>query len=169
MQIRKWMPWYPRDTRHPAHDTPQPWVGLHGDLDQLFEQMLAGFGVAPPAEHGEPFKTGLPRVSLDETDDEVRVEVELPGMDEKDVELILEDDHLVITGRVDREEDADGEQGAPKGLARYAASFRRVIPLRREIDRDKVDATLDKGVLTVVLPKTADSKQRTRHIAVHGV
>jgi HSP20 family protein len=167
MTISKWVPWYHLPQQHAAVPRGRPYA-LRGDLDRLFQQLLTNIGTDPPGPGHEAFDHGLPRITVDETDEEIRIEAELPGLTEDDFELTLEDDHLILAASVQRETEQDGEGEAPKGIARYAASFRRVVPLTWDIEREQVEALLDKGVLTVRLPKAAPHEESTKRIAVRS-
>ncbi len=105
---------------------------------------------------------GLVAAELAETKDSVIARLEIPGMDEKDFEVSVEDDVLVVRGekRFEREEDADTYHVFE---AAYG-SFVRALPLPCEVDAERADATYKRGVLTVRLPKAKSA--RTRRIPI---
>ena len=119
----------------------------------LFEEVDRFFGDFAP-ERFVP--------SIDVTDDgkALVVSAELPGIDKDDVQLEVHDDALVIRGEK-KHERATEEEGCYR-TERYFGSFVRRVPLPRDLDVAHAEATFDKGVLTVRLPKAAreDEPQR---------
>jgi HSP20 family protein len=101
---------------------------------------------------------------VSETDKEIKVSAELPGMDEKDIDVSLTRDSLTIKGEKKQETEDKGEDYYR--MERSYGSFTRSIPLPIEVDTDKVQATFKKGVLEITLPKTARAIQETRKIPV---
>ena len=106
-----------------------------------------------PSMEGEPFDFG-PAVDVYETDTEVVVKVELPGVKKDDIELTIEDDRLLIRGESKHEEDVE-EEGYHRRELRYG-SFRRAVSLPSAVKQDEVNASFDDGVLTVRAPKTEE-------------
>ena len=147
----------------PVRREDHPLFSLQRDMNRLFEDFWRGFDLPSLFDdHGWAFGAFEPRVDVEETADEVRVTAELPGLDEKDFEVTLSGDTLVLKGEK-REEHEDRAQGWRE--RRYGA-FERTIPLPVEVDEDKVEATFDKGVLTVVLPRSSRAEAKTRRIEI---
>ena len=92
-----------------------------------------------------------PRVDVSETDTELKIEAELPGIDEKDVEVVLSDGRLTIKG--EKKQEKEEKKKDYHMVERSYGSFARSIVLPFEADPDKVKATFAKGVLTVTVPK----------------
>jgi len=136
-------------------------LGL-SELDRWFDELWRGFGVEPVSE-----QTFAPRVDIRETEDEVRVVADLPGLDEKDVDVSLEGDVLTLRGHREEEktEGEEGERGWHR-VQRYRGSFERSFRLPFEVDPEAVKASYRQGVLTVVLPKPVEEKPRHRQIPV---
>ena len=105
-----------------------------------------------------------PHVELGETDKEIRVTAELPGLDENDVELTVEEGVLTLRGEK-RAEVADKDRGYSE---RSYGRFERRIGLPQDVDRDKVTATFKNGILTVALPRTEAANENVRRIPVNG-
>jgi HSP20 family protein len=103
------------------------------------------------------------RISRSETDKEIRVAAELPGLEEKDVDVHLANGILSIRG----EKKTETEDKDRRFSERYYGRFERRIPVE-DIDEDKVAASFKHGVLTVTLPKTASAKDNVRRIAING-
>jgi len=105
-----------------------------------------------------------PRVNVSETDGEITVTADLPGMDESDINLSLKDDSLCIRGK--KEEKRERKDGEYTYYESSYGSFERVVPLYCEIDQDEVEASAKKGVLTIKLPKAKGAEGRSRQISV---
>ena len=99
-----------------------------------------------------------PAVDIVDHADDILVKAELPGLDKSDFTIEVESDRLILRG----EKKAETEQKEGTCLIRevHYGSFYRAVPLPATVDRDKAEATYKHGVLTVTLPKTADSKSR---------
>src|SRR3546814_16601970 len=96
----------------------------------------------------------MQRDELGETDTEIRVTAELPGLDEKDVDITVEDGVLTLRGEK-RAQVADQERGYSE---RSYGRFERRIGLPQGLDRDKAAATFKTGVLTVTLPRRQEER-----------
>ncbi|RJG52856.1 Hsp20/alpha crystallin family protein [Sphingobium terrigena] len=170
MAFRDLIPWSRQENRLPVpvsaerdrdNDT-HPLLSLHREVNRLFDDVFRGFGV--PALAGFDRAAGWPHVELGETDKEIRVTAELPGLDEKDVEIIVEDGALTLRGEK-RSEVEDKDRGYTE---RSYGRFERRIGLPQGIDRDNGKATFRNGVLTVTLPKTEAANENVRRIPVNG-
>ena len=170
MAFRDLIPWSRQENRLPVpvsaergrdNDT-HPLLSLHREVNRLFDDAFRSFGV--PAFAGLDRAAGWPHVELGETDKEIRVTAELPGLDEKDVEIIVEDGALTLRGEK-RSEVEDMDRGYTE---RSYGRFERRIGLPQGIDRDHADATFRNGVLTVTLPKTEAANENVRRIPVNG-
>ncbi len=105
-----------------------------------------------------------PAVDLAEKDDAYEITAELPGLDEKDVEIKLSNHTLTIKGEKSEEKE-DKQKDYYLSERRYG-SFQRSFQLPEGVDADKIDANFAKGVLTVKLPKTAEAKKGEKKITV---
>lgn len=107
-------------------------------------------------EKGEKEMFRLPMTNVNETDKEFVLTMEMPGVQKKDIDVSVEDGHLVVTGERNEKIKTDGL------LRREIRSekFRRSFLLDSSVDRDRIKAKLDHGVLTVTLAKRADSVGR---------
>ncbi|MFQ5958096.1 MAG: Hsp20/alpha crystallin family protein [Alphaproteobacteria bacterium] len=162
MATRGLMPWASRRRLAPfAWGENDPFRSLHREVDRLFEDFMRGLDIPP-------FRTGdglmVPDVDVAETDKEIQVSVELPGVDEKDIEVSLSDGVLTIRGekRVEKEE-KDKEYHR---LERSYGAFERALTMPVAIDEDKVDATFAKGVLTITVQKKPGAKAAKHKIKV---
>jgi len=109
-------------------------------------------------------RVGWPSVDLEETDKEYRVTAELPGLEERDVEVLLHDGVLTVRG----EKRVEKEGGSRTFSERYFGHFERQIALDRDIDEAAISATFRNGILTVTVPKTAEAVERTRRIPINA-
>src|SRR4051794_10469402 len=105
-----------------------------------------------------------PAVNVTETDKAFTVTAELPGMDEQDINLMLERDALLITG--EKKNEVEHKDKGYYRMERTYGAFRREIPLPGQIDPEHVEATFKKGVLTVTLPKIGPDKPGTTKIEI---
>ena len=168
MAIRDLIPWSRQENRLPVSSGAQrdrddhPLLSLHRDVNRLFDDVFRGFGA--PSFAGFERGFAWPNVELGETDTEIRITAELPGLDEKDVELSLEDGVLTLRGEKKAEID-DKDRGYSE---RSYGRFERRIGLPKGIEADKANATFRNGVLTVTLPKSAASNENVRRIPVNS-
>jgi HSP20 family protein len=170
MAIRDLIPWSRQENRLPVpvsaeHDPEprsHPLLSLHREVNRLFDDVFRGFGV--PTFGGVERGLAWPHVELGETDKEIRVTAELPGLDEKDVDITVEDGLLTLRGEK-RSEAEDKDRGYSE---RSYGRFERRIGLPQGVDRDNAIATFKNGVLTVTLPRTEAANENVRRIPVNG-
>ena len=131
---------------------------FRNEMNRLFE----GFFSRPLAMPGwfETIEPGqwLPAIDMSETDKQIHVRAELPGIDPQDVDVSVSEDRLVISGEKKSEQEESAE-GWTHRESHYG-SFSRAIPLPETVDPTKVTARYDKGVLTVELTKSPSSAAR---------
>lgn len=131
---------------------------LHRSIDDLLEDFFGGV----PARR----EAGMvaPRFEVSETDDAIVVDAELPGMEEKDIELTLQNNILTIKGEKKKEEETKKKNYYIS--ERSYGHFQRSLQLGSGIDAEKIDASFKKGVLTVTVPKTEPAKNTARTIEI---
>lgn len=105
-----------------------------------------------------------PRVEVKETNKNIIVSAEIPGMNEKDISVTLRENNLIIEGEKTSERKKE-ETGYYRSEFNYG-SFYRSIPLHAEVDADKVEATYSNGVLKVMLNKLTESKPLAKKIEI---
>jgi HSP20 family protein len=128
---------------------------LHRQMNQLFDDLVER---GPASAQGVPATTGWPQLEIEQQDDRIRVVAELPGVDEKDVELTIEDGVLSLAG--EKRSERKDESGYSE---RSYGRFERRIALPSNIDEDACKADFRNGVLTVTIPRAAE-KARGRRI-----
>ena len=141
-----------------------PFLTLHREMNRLFDDIWRGFGTS--ARFGSPLmegRFGWPRIELNETDKELTVSAELPGLTEKDVQVEITDGVLSIRGERRAERNDEGRYFTE----RFYGSFERQIPLDN-VEQDKVKADFRNGLLTVTLPKSARKSENIKRIPING-
>jgi HSP20 family protein len=145
--------------RSPAVD---PFRLLQQGMDSLIADVARVSGPVEGGTRGDLLPT--PRINVDETDDEVRLTAELPGVSEKDVQITLDDDVLVLSGEKRQEHETD--KGNLRIVERAFGQFRRALQLPFTPNPEKVQARYRDGILTVTIPKEAEQRARMRQIEV---
>jgi HSP20 family protein len=138
-----------------------PFFTLHREMNRMFDDMFRGFDLAPFESTRSLDGLGWPQIDIDETDKEMRITAELPGLDEKDVSLEIANGVLSISG----EKKSESEDKARRFSERYYGRFERHISLE-DVDEDKVSAAFKNGILTITVPKSAEAKN-VRRIAIN--
>ena len=142
-----------------ARNGNEPFSSLRGEINRLFED----FGRVPFGRLAA-FDSLEPSVNVGETDSTLEIEAELPGLDEKDVEVTVHGELLTIRG--EKKEERDEKRKNYHLMERTYGSFSRTIPLPFEADPGSVRAMFNKGVLKVTLSKPSDYKARVAKIPV---
>jgi HSP20 family protein len=168
MAIRDLVPWKWGEKRVPVQraDSPAAVYDLWRDMDDLFDNFFNRFSLLPFDGSFGPATAFQPRIDVHETDTEVKVSAELPGLDEKDIELTVSDEALTISGEKKDEKEDRGRNYYRRECV--YGSFQRQIPLPGPIDADKVEAVFKKGVLTVTLPKPPEIQKKRKTITVRA-
>ncbi len=133
-----------------------PWTELRRlqrDMDRLFTGMVEG---------GDEF----PAVNVWSDRDEIVVAAELPGLDPKTVDVSVHGEQLTIQG--ERAAEPDSGEVVCHRCERWTGRFARTLRLPYEVERDKVKAQYRLGVLTVTLPRAAESRPRQIRIETEG-
>jgi len=158
-------PWQGKKSQNlPARreERQDPFTLLQREMNRLFEDFNRGFELEPFG--GEGAKTWTPRVNVAENDKEVTITAELPGMDEKNIDISVSDNVLTIKGEKHDENEEKGRNFYR--MERSFGSFQRSIALPAEVEMDKADASFKKGVLTVTLPKSKEAQKEVKKIEV---
>lgn len=161
-----------------APQTLYPMRNLRDEVDRVFDRFMGDGWPFPGARFRsladwDPFKAVTfagsavgPTVHADvaETDNAYEITLELPGIDEKDVEVSVTDDIVTIKGEKKVEKETkDKDRHVTE---RSYGAFRREFRVPASVDQDRVDASFSKGVLTVSLPKTEEAQSKPRKIEV---
>ncbi|HTV30000.1 MAG TPA: Hsp20/alpha crystallin family protein [Xanthobacteraceae bacterium] len=151
----------------------QPFESLRREVNRLFDDFDGGFWRAPFASSFldiAPFRrpnvtfTAVPAVDIAETDKAYEITAELPGIDEKNVEVKVANGVLTIKGEKQEEKEEKNKDYYMR--ERSFGSFRRSFSVPEGVDGDKIDASFKKGVLSVTLPKSTEVPKAEKKIAV---
>jgi HSP20 family protein len=138
-----------------------PFDSFRHEMDRLMENLFHGVGMRPFDTKTSGF---TPRVDVIDTGKTVNVCVELPGMDDKDIEVSLTGDTLTIKGEKKEEKEEKGKDYYRS--ERSFGSFVRTVEIPKGIDTEGAEASFRKGVLTVKLPKTKQAIEEARKIEI---
>ena len=164
MAMKELIPWNRGRELTRRGEEPNTFVALHREVNRLFDDVFRGFDLRPfGLDRFFDRAIGWPNVEVSENDKEVRVTAEVPGLEEKDIEVELADGTLVIKG----EKKTEIEEKDRLFSERYYGRFERRIPVE-QVDEDKVSAAFKNGVLTVTLPKSPAAQQKVKRIAISG-
>ncbi len=146
-----------------------PLEQLHQEIDHLFEDLGRGFPRFGRHRFDlKPFWTAAsdlaPAVDVVDKGNTYQITAELPGLDEKNVEITIADDVLTIKGEK-KEEKEERQKDYYRSERRFGA-FQRSFELPVHVDQGKVEANFHKGVLTITLPKTEEAQQKTKKIPI---
>jgi len=149
-----------------------PFRSLQTEVDRLFDRFAAGLRLPSwrhmfemePIGRGGSFTFPTPAVEVTEDDKMFKITAELPGLEQKDIEVILTVDTLSLKGEKRYEKE---EKGKNQHMSERAyGSFQRSFTLPDSVDRDKITAELTKGLLTITLPKSAAARQPEKKIDI---
>jgi HSP20 family protein len=148
-----------------------PFQALHQEIDRLFADFGRGF---PPLASGRDRLEGpafwgagydlSPAVDVVDGGANYQITAELPGLDEKDVEVTVADDVLTIKGEKGAEKE-DKKKDYYRA-ERSFGSFQRSFELPESIDQSKIEASFQKGLLTIIIPKTTAAQMAAKTIAI---
>jgi HSP20 family protein len=146
-----------------------PWRGwdmlepLHREIDRLFEAFPTGTWPSFFRDRG-PGIVSMPAVDIVEKDNAYEITAELPGIDEKNVDIKYADGMLTIRG--EKEESKEERKKEYHLSERRYGAFHRSFNVPAGTDPDRITANFSKGVLTVTLPKSAEARNKEKKIAV---
>lgn len=154
------VPWRNNKSRTPAvhgEDSFDPFVSFRREMDRIFDDFFDGL----PTRSARSSAI-MPVVDVDETDREMIVTAELPGVSDKDIEVSLAGDVLTIKGEKKTEKE-DKDRGYSE---RRYGSFTRSLRLPFEVKDEEVEAKFKDGVLSIRVPKPTDMQKSARKIEV---
>ena len=159
------VPWRNNKADTPAkrEDFFDPLVTFRREMDRMFEHFFDGV----PMRSGANWSSLTPAADIGETDQEMIITAELPGVSDKDVEVSLAGDVLTIKG--EKKAETEHKNGDSTYVERRFGAFARSVRLPFEVKDGEIDAKFKDGVLTVRLPKPADLRRTVRKIDVKTV
>ena len=156
--------------------TLQPWrpfENLRREVDRLFDDFSGGIWRSPfgrslfdmePFRRAEGALGAVPAVDVTQTDKGYEITAELPGLEEKDVEVKLANGILTIRG--EKRDEKEEKQKDYYVRERNFGSFERSFQVPGDVDPDKISANFKKGVLTLMLPKSVEAQKAEKKIDV---
>ena len=161
-------------SRTPAPRAADPFAALRAEMDRVFDSFSSGFGPLPSIFGSRPFGERLatpavgtqfaPHVDVRENAEEIAIDAELPGIEEKDISLTVQDG--VLTLSAEKKLEKRDEKDNYHMLERRYGTFQRALRLPDSVDEDKIEASFDKGVLKVRLPKRPEAAKSERRIEI---
>ena len=142
-------------------DEDNPFLSLRNEMNRLFDSFFDDFNIRPFRERwGKIF----PQVNIKENNKQIEVSAEMPGIDQKDVDISIYNNVLTLRGEKKQEkEDKDGDYYHKE--CSYG-SFHRDIALPCEVEEEKVKADFKKGVLKITLPKKEETQRKAKKIEI---
>lgn len=160
MSFRDLTPWRKhRDEQ--ALTTPPPVSSFQEEMNRFFDHIAPGF---LPSLQGNANGVNVASVDISESEKEITVIADMPGMEEEDIDITLNDGVLTLKG--ERETEHESKDKDFLRVERSYGTFMRRIQLPADIDDNAVKADFSKGVLKVVLPKTAEAAHKAKRIKV---
>ena len=142
-----------------------PFRQLHREIDRVFSEFMTDWPLAGSISlMDRRLGRFVPDVDITESDKEFRVTAELPGMDEKDLNVSFVEGLLTIKG--EKGEDHEEQRGDSYRSERRFGAFERTIPLPSGVNPDKAKASFNKGVLSITLPKTEEARSNKKMIPI---
>lgn len=164
MDLKSLMP-FSRSTGLARGGGDDPFTSLRRDMDRLFSD----FGRDWPALNafaGNGFLS--PKVDLAETEQGLELSAELPGVDQKDISLDLAEGVLTLKAEHKTEREEKDEKKQYHLVERSQGTFLRRFALPFDVEEDRIEASFDKGVLKVKLPRSAKPEAQSRKIEIRG-
>lgn len=150
--LRKFLP-IKKENRLPVENEEIDRFGLlRQEIDRLFEDFTSGLTFEPFRLIERRTRQYSPNVDVSESEKNITVNVELPGMDEKDVRVSFVDGHLMIRG--EKTEEKEEKKKGYYRTERTFGEFMRVIPVPTGVDTNTVSTVFKKGLLSITIPKT---------------
>ena len=162
MALTDLIPWNrTRNMPGPRQTDEHPFLALRREMDRVFENFSRGFDVRLSTAAG--WSLGAwPHVEISDSDNEVKLVAELPGMEEKDIELTLHEGMLTLKG------EKKSETNGAVYSERWHGQFERTVQLGPDVDPEKIKAEFKNGVLTVTLGKCPETQRQVKRIAINA-
>lgn len=162
-----------KQTAPAAANAPDAWRSFRTEMDRLFDRFSMGWGMPslrrmfddePAFTAASSFSIPAPAVDIAEDDGTYKVTAELPGMSEKEIEVVVSGDTLTIKGEKKQEKEQKDKNCYLS--ERSYGLFQRSFYVPEGVDREKIAADFSKGVLTITMPKTAKAVEQQKKIEV---
>lgn len=136
------------------------------NVNRLFEELWRSFNVPIGRMADDEAGPSEPNIDIRETDKEIQVLAELPGMEEADIEVNITDGMLSVAG--ERDSERESREGGYLVRERSVGRFERVVPLPDGLDIDAAQASFKNGLLTISIPKTKEAQAEVKRVTVKG-
>lgn len=159
----------PADVKSSPAGTPDVWRSFRSEMDRLFDRFAHPSWSSFPSfsslfDTAPRFSFNAPAVDITEDDKAYKIAAELPGLDEKDVDVSVNGDLLVLKGEKRQEKEESGKN--MYACERSYGSFQRAFSLPDGINRNEIGADFSKGVLTVTLPKSVEAQKQQKKVEI---
>ena len=157
MNVKSLVPWgRNRDVQiNRFAEGTNPFQALHQEVNRMFDDFLSDSGMTGRSQ------SAWPNIEIGEADDKLKVVAELAGLEERDVEITLNEGVLTLKGRKTVEK--DGRLYSE----RWEGAFERTIPVGQDVEAEKVKASFRNGVLTILLPKKPEAQRKAKRISIN--
>lgn len=125
---------------------------IQDEMNRLFEDFFV------PSDGGSSGLSFVPSIDLSETKEQVKIKADLPGMSEKDIEVTLENNVLIIKGK--RESEKETKEESYYSKERVCGTFLRQITLPKKINPDSIKAKFKNGVLDITMDKAQEERSK---------
>ena len=167
MSMKNLVPRFGRKPLPARREEADPIRDFQRQMNDLFADFFGGYPLAERGGGPEWAPAAFtPRVDVAETDTEVKVSAELPGMDEKDISVELQDDVLILRGEKKSEQEEKGKNWFRREQS--WGTFHRAVELPAGVDAGKAKAQFKKGVLTFTAPKRPEEQARRRTVPIQA-
>ena len=163
MKLNSLTNWWKNDKQDKNRDVSHPISSLQSDINRVFDSFFGDFPLTSMRSFFDDHSLS-PKVNIIDKEKEIRIEADLPGVDEKDLDVSIHGDHLLIKG--EKKFEKEDKSGDYHVMESSYGSFSRVIPLPDGLDTSKIDAVYKKGVLKLIIPKTKEIQNQVKKVTV---
>ncbi len=163
MKIKSLLP----DVVRRKTDNDHSFYSLQREMNSLFDNFFRGFDVAPRGFAAAGMGMFTPSIDVKENEKEFIIKAELPGVEEKDIEVTVTNDSLTIKG--EKKEEKEDKDKNYYYMERSYGSFSRVIPLEAAIESGKAEASFKNGILNIKIPKNQNAKEKGTKVPIKTI
>ena len=142
-----------------------PFLMMRRQMNRLFDDIFGDFAL-PGFDGSAGRQMASPKINVSETDKELQITAELPGVKPDDIEVMLDDDSLTIRGEIKQEREDQDKDRNYHVKERLEGVFSRTLPLPFRADPGKVQASFRDGILNITMPKPEEAQQKRQQIQV---
>lgn len=139
-------------------------------IDRFFDDALDPFSMMAPSLFRNRglgnVSTLFPKVDVEETENEIKVTANIPGIDAEKINVEVGDDYLSLSGKIEKEQKSEDKRGKVYRYEREFGEFRREFALPARVNKDGIVAKSKNGVLSITLPKSEEEKKKKVKIEV---